>query len=82
MSKLTLPETIRHFIESANHGDKEAFLRFFSNGGVVIDSDRRFVGHDAIRQWSDREFIGAKGQITVTNVELSEDEVRVAAYWA
>ena len=39
------------------------------------------MGHDAIRRWSDHEFIGAKGHMTVTSVEQSKNVVNVTANW-
>jgi hypothetical protein len=30
----------------------------------VIDSERRFKGHDWMRHWSDREFIDAHGRMS------------------
>jgi len=57
------------------------FLIFFTTDGVVDDSGRRFVGRDSIRRWSDREFIGTKGRMTVTNVEQTDGEVKVRADW-
>jgi hypothetical protein len=48
---------------------------------VVDDSGQRFVGHDAIRRWSDAEFIGAKGHMIVTSVEQKENVVNVTADW-
>jgi hypothetical protein len=56
-------------------------LDFFTTDGVVDDSGRRFVGRDSIRRWSDREFMGAKGRMTVTNVEQTDGEVKVRADW-
>jgi hypothetical protein len=59
----------------------QAFLAFFPKDGVVIDSGRHFKGHDAIRRWSDREFIGARGRMTVTEVTQKKDVVTVRADW-
>ncbi len=39
------------------------------------------LGHDAIRGWSDREFIGAKGRMIVTNIKHTKNEVSVTADW-
>jgi hypothetical protein len=64
MSKAVLPHTIAHFIQVVNRGDRNNFLAFFPSDGVVIDSGWRFAGHDAIRNWSDHEFIGAHGRMT------------------
>ncbi len=79
--RIILPDLIDRFVEAVNRGDTEAFLAFFPENGVVDDWGRRFVGHDAIRGWSDREFIGAKGKMTVTKVEQKGNEVSVMADW-
>jgi hypothetical protein len=79
--KIALPEPVGRFVEAVNRGNVEAFLAFFPEKGVVDDWGRRFVGHDAIRGWSDREFIGAKGKITVAKVEQKGNEVSVTADW-
>jgi hypothetical protein len=41
----------------------------------------RFVGHDAVLGWSDREFIGAHGQMTGKKVEQIKNVVTVEADW-
>jgi ketosteroid isomerase-like protein len=76
-----LPEPIDRFVEAVNRGDTDAFLAFFPADGVVDDWGRRFVGREAIRGWSDGEFIGAKGRMTVTGIERSGNEVGVTADW-
>jgi ketosteroid isomerase-like protein len=81
MSVSELPDPIGSFVEAVNRGDTESFLDFFPSDGVVNDSGRRFVGHNAIRQWSDREFIGAKGHITVTSFKQTKNEVSIVADW-
>src|SRR5438445_13861509 len=57
MSSATLPPPIDRFVQAVNQGDSQTFLSFFPKDGVVIDSGWRFAGHDAVRRWSDREFI-------------------------
>lgn len=59
-----LPAPVDRFVEAVNAGDTEAFLGFFPDDGVMDDWGRRFVGQDAIRGWSDKEFIGAQGRMT------------------
>lgn len=81
MSKHKLPDPIDHLVEIVNHGDTNSFLDFFTTDGTVDDSGRRFVGRDSIRRWSDQEFIGAKGRMTVTKVEQTDNEVRVKVDW-
>lgn len=81
MSHARLPDRIRRFVEVVNSGDTESLLAFFPDDGVVEDSGRRFVGRDAIRHWSNREFIGAKGQMTVTDFQQNKNETSIAADW-
>ena len=76
-----LPPLIDRFVAAVNRGNTEAFLVCFPPDGVVDDWGRRFVGHKAIRTWSDEEMIGAKGRMTVKNVEQAGNEVTVTADW-
>lgn len=75
------PDPVDRFVEAVNAGDTDMFLSFFPEDGVVDDWGRRFVGHDAIRGWSDQEFIGAQGKMTVTEVAQEENAVTVTADW-
>ncbi len=81
MTRISLPPPLDAFVRSVNGGDTEAFLDFFLADGVVNDWGREFVGQAAIRGWSDREFIGAKGRLQVTRVSRAADEVTVDAGW-
>jgi hypothetical protein len=77
MSSPALPHPIDRFVEAVHRGDTKAFLAAFPKDGVVIDSGRRFAGHDAIRGWSDREFIGSHGHMIVKKVEQKKNVVTV-----
>src|ERR1700730_13201807 len=81
MSNPALPSPVNRFVEAVNQGDTKVFLAFFPKDGVVIDSGRRFAGNDAILGWSDREFIGAHGYMTVKKVEQKNNVVMVKADW-
>jgi hypothetical protein len=81
MSRPAFPHQTDGFVEAVNQGDTKAFLAFFPQDGVVIDSGRRFTSHDAIRGWSDREFIGARGRLTVKTVEQRKNVVTIKADW-
>ena len=52
-----------------NRGDVEAFLGVFDEAGVVDDWGREFAGRNAIRRWSDAEFIGKLATVAVVGVE-------------
>ncbi|UYM03386.1 nuclear transport factor 2 family protein [Solicola gregarius] len=77
-----VPQPVRGFIGAVNDGDTDRFLGYFPADGVVNDWGREFHGHDAIRGWSDGEFIGAKGTLTPTSVQQDGDTVTVDGDWA
>jgi SnoaL-like protein len=81
MRNSELPVLIDRFVEVVNRGDTKSFLDFFTSDGIVYDSGRRFDGQEAIRKWSDREFIGAKGQIAVKDIEQTKNGFLVKADW-
>ncbi|MGW0158000.1 nuclear transport factor 2 family protein [Mycobacterium sp. NPDC003323] len=80
MSQALTPE-IRALIDAANAGDTDAFLAAFTpHLGLVDDWGRRFDGADAIRGWSDAEFIGRNVSLNVVHFyALDETEVVVIA---
>jgi hypothetical protein len=74
-----LPGPVRAAVDAANRGDVEAFLGTFAETGVVDDWGREFAGHDAIRGWSDAEFIGKQVTLDVTGVEQDGGRTVVTA---
>lgn len=58
---------VEHFIAAVNRGDGAAVLAFFPDDGVVDDWGRRNVGRNAIKSWSDKEFVGAKGRMAAVH---------------
>ena len=80
MSASELPDPINRFVEVVNQGDTESFLDFSLLMVQQKTRDGAF-GHNAIRQWSNREFIGAKGHITVTGIEKTKNGVSLTADW-
>ena len=74
-----LPAPVRAVIDAANAGDTAAFLACFPADGVVDDWGREFRGPDAIRGWSDAEFIGVKVGLRVTRVTIDDLDVVVTA---
>ncbi len=57
------------------------FLAAFTDAGVVDDWGREFTSREAIKAWSDDEFIGAHGTMDVQRVERDGDRVGVVADW-
>jgi hypothetical protein len=76
-----LPEPVAAFVDTVNAGDTIGFLDSFTPDGIVDDWGRRFCDREAIRAWSDAEFIGAQGRMTVTKVATGDSTVEVVADW-
>lgn len=74
-----LPRPVRALLAAANAHDTDAFLAMFTPDGVVDDWGREFVGAEAIRGWSDGEFIGVQVRLAVTGVTRHGDVTVVAA---
>jgi ketosteroid isomerase-like protein len=73
------PAPVARLLEAANANDTEAFLATFTDGGVVDDWGREFAGADAIRGWSDREFIGQSVSLSIDAVRQEGDVTVVTA---
>lgn len=73
------PPPVEKLLAAANANDTEAFLSMFVEGGVVDDWGREFVGRDAIRGWSDREFIGKHVSLAIRGIEQDGQAVVVTA---
>jgi ketosteroid isomerase-like protein len=74
-----LPRAVAALLDAANANDTDDFLRSLAPDAVVDDWGREFRGTDAIRGWSDREFIGVGVTLELTGVERDGDETTVAA---
>ena len=74
-----LPEPVARLLEAANDHDTHAFLAGFTEDGVVDDWGREFAGADAIRGWSDKEFIGVDVTLGVVGVTTEGDTTTVEA---
>ena len=74
-----LPAAVQRALDAANAGDIDAFLGAFTADGVVDDWGREFRGADAIRGWSDNEFIGKQVTLDVTQVVDKDGETVVTA---
>ena len=73
------PAPVAKLLQSANANDTETFLATFVDGGVVDDWGREFVGTDAIRGWSDREFIGKHVSLEIGMIEQDGEATVVTA---
>jgi hypothetical protein len=74
-----LPIPVAAALEAASAGNTEDFLAAFAPQGAVDDWGRVFRGHDAIRRWSDAEFIGKEVTLRVTGTRTEGDTTTVSA---
>ena len=51
------PGPVTKLLDAANSHQTEDFLASFAHDGVVDDWGRGYIGREAIKEWSDREFI-------------------------
>src|SRR3954471_24255873 len=73
------PAPVARLLTAANAHDTDAFLASFTDDGVVDDWGREFAGAEAIKQWSDKEFIGVDVTLAVTDVTTDGDATTVTA---
>ena len=77
----SLPPPLDQMVAAINGGDTDGFLALFSDKGAVIDWGRRFAGRAAIKKWSDKETIGARGQMTIISARRENDRIAFTADW-
>ncbi|WP_236792551.1 nuclear transport factor 2 family protein [Amycolatopsis sp. GM8] len=65
-----VPAPVQRILDAIDAGDTAAFVRAFDADGVVDDWGREFRGHDRIRAWSDKEFIGV--QVSFSDLTVAE----------
>jgi hypothetical protein len=73
-----LPIPAAAALEAADAGNTEDFLAAFAEDGAVDDWGRVFQGREAIRQWSDSEFIGKRVSLRVTGTRAEGDTTTVS----
>ena len=78
---LSIPQVVADFIDAVNRQDEQAFLDAFTPEGYVDDWRRTFTGRDAIKSWSDAEFLGAKGTLSPQSCTQDGDVARVIGDW-
>ncbi len=74
-----MPIPVAAALEAASAGNTEDLLAAFAPLGAVDDWGRVFRGHDAIRRWSDAEFIGKEVTLRVTGSRTEGDTTTVSA---
>ncbi|MEO3939457.1 nuclear transport factor 2 family protein [Paenarthrobacter nicotinovorans] len=81
MRKLEIPDPVGAFIDAVNSHDEIRTLDAFTENGFVDDWGRKFEGRDAIKAWSDKEFVGARGILRPQSVSFDEGTIVVVGDW-
>ncbi|MGO2311237.1 MAG: nuclear transport factor 2 family protein [Brachybacterium tyrofermentans] len=81
MAQPAVPEPVASFIDAVNRHDDQAFLDAFGTDGSVDDWGRVFPDREAIKAWSDKEFLGADGVLTPEEVTVNGTRVTVIGDW-
>jgi SnoaL-like domain len=74
---MPVPVVITAFLDAVNAADTDALLALFHDRGEVNDWGSRYIGHEQIRAWSDRELIGANATLRMLSSEQHGNEVGV-----
>jgi ketosteroid isomerase-like protein len=75
----TLPTAVREYVDASNAFDGDRLIAVFAEDALVNDARREFRGRDSIRNWLDKEIIGDKVTMDVTDVRAHYDVVIVDA---
>lgn len=81
MDEPNLPSPVRAMVEAINAGDTDRFLGLFTEDGVVEDWGKVYAGRAAIKSWSERELIGARGVLTVRSAAAQGNTVTLIGDW-
>lgn len=74
-----LPPPIAALIEATNAHDTAAFLASFTEDAVLTDEGNDYRGAAAIKEWSDRQYIGTQVTLDVTEVDYRDGKIVVTA---
>jgi hypothetical protein len=68
VAPISLPSLVAAFVEATNSFDLERLMVTFADDALVNDQLRDYWGKAAIRDWAERDIIGKKLTIAVTNI--------------
>ena len=76
---VTLPPLVAAFVDATNSFDLERLIANFADDALVNDQLRDYWGKTAIRGWAERDIIGERLTIAVTEVAKHYDNFIVTA---
>jgi hypothetical protein len=69
------------YVDAVNSQDLDDLVQTFAPDAVITDVSRQIAGHDAIRDWADREVVGGSLRI-LDVVEDRPDGQKLLVHWA
>lgn len=81
MTAVQIPEPVASFITAMNRHGHEAFLDAFAEDPLVDGWGTEYHGLAAIKEWSDRELLGADGTFTPSVVRQDGTAIEVGGDW-
>jgi hypothetical protein len=76
---VTLPPLVAAFVEATNSFDLERLIANFADDALVNDQLRDYWGKTAVRGWAERDIVGERLTIAVTDVVRHYDNFIVTA---
>jgi hypothetical protein len=76
---VALPPLVAAFVEATNSFDLEGLMVTFADDALVNDQLRDYWGKAAIKDWAERDIIGERLTIAVTEVVKHYDNLIVTA---
>lgn len=73
-----LPKAISAFLAATTNLDTDSFIGTFADSAILNDEAIEHHGKDAIRQWSDSHYIGAKLRITTNSADQIDGQTVVS----
>jgi hypothetical protein len=67
-AQAALPPLLAAYVEATNSFDLERLLAIFADDALVNDQLRDYWGKPAIREWAERDIIGERLTMDVTNL--------------
>ena len=74
----TLPKPVQEFLSATERYDSDALIHLFARGAVLRDEGKEYQA-SAIREWSDRQFLGAKVTLKVLETQTDGEETVISA---
>ncbi|GAA3561513.1 hypothetical protein GCM10022419_047670 [Nonomuraea rosea] len=80
-SSVAVTAAARAYVDAVNARDLDALVTAFAPDAEIMDVSRSIRGHDAIREWADREVIGGTLRV-VSTPESRPDGQKLLVHWA